>query len=294
MSSTGSTTAATGQTSVQTSGQTSGQTSERTPLLVFGDDRSAHADRAWLWINNQRWPGWGVDVVTAGPDPGDVWSDELPIRFRPWEPADPRTPFAESGIGRVTHLRSGADPRLALESCRHADLVVVGPKGGRGVKTLFLGSTADHLLRNPPAPLVIATAPSPVTRALVCTDGSAAAQRAVEVFGRLPLSQGAHVAVIGVTGAGGDADAVRRGLDAAASSLAPLAPELIRAATTEEDNVAGVILDHAFALGAQLLVVGTRGLGGLRRILLGSTAGAVARVAPCSILVVPPEPAPEE
>lgn len=287
MSSTGSTTAATEQTSERAS--------ERTPLLVFGDDRSAHADRAWLWINNQRWPGWGVDVVTAGPDPGDVWSDELPIRFRPWEPADPRTPFAESGIGRVTHLRSGADPRLALESCRHADVVVVGPKGGRGVKTLFLGSTADHLLRNPPAPLVIATAPSPVTRALVCTDGSAGAQRAVEVFGRLPLSpEAAHVAVIGVTGAGGDADAVGRGLDAAASSLAPLAPELIRAATTEEDNVAGVILDHAFALRAQLLVVGTRGLGGLRRILLGSTAGAVARVAPCSILVVPPEPAPEE
>ena len=33
--------------------------------LVFGDDGSPAADVAWLFINNHRWPGWRLEVVTA-------------------------------------------------------------------------------------------------------------------------------------------------------------------------------------------------------------------------------------
>lgn len=43
-------------------------------------------------------------------------------------------------------------------------------------------------------------------------------------------------------------------------------------------------------LDAALLVVGTHGLHGVARWLLGSVAEAVVRQAPCAVLVIPPEP----
>jgi nucleotide-binding universal stress UspA family protein len=265
-----------------------------TPVIAFGDDGSSHADRAWLWLNNQRWEGWSVDVITAAPSRSDLWSDELPVELVEWTPDAPRQAFAESGLVAVRHLRSSADPRIVLESCTQASLVVVGPKGRHGLRNLFLGSTADHLLRYPPAPLVIATTPRPVLRALVCTDGSPSARHAVETFAQLPLAdQADHVAVLGVAtvGVGVDHDdraEVYAGVDQAVELLAAHQPEAIR--EQGDGRIAATVLDHAYAMRAQLIVVGTRGVTGLRRVLLGSTANAIARTAPCSVLVVPDRP----
>jgi nucleotide-binding universal stress UspA family protein len=47
-----------------------------------------------------------------------------------------------------------------------------------------------------------------------------------------------------------------------------------------------VIVDHARAIGADFVVVGSRGMSGLTRFLLGSVAAAVARFAPCSVEIV--------
>jgi nucleotide-binding universal stress UspA family protein len=256
-------------------------------VLVFGDDGSTHADRAWLWINNQRWPGWSVDVVTARPDRRDIWSDEMAIRLTPWKPDVPRQTFAEAGIAALRHLVSPADPRLVLDSRTDASLVVVGARG-RGMKTLFLGSTADHLLRHAPAPLVIATTPAPVTRVLVCTDGSAGALRAVQAFADLPLAAAAdHIAVIGVATVGiyDDTAEIAAGVHAAAAVLQRFVPERIQVQC--DGDVAATIVDHLYAYRPQLVVVGTRGLSGLRRVVLGSTANTLAHAAPCSVLIVP-------
>ena len=47
-----------------------------------------------------------------------------------------------------------------------------------------------------------------------------------------------------------------------------------------------VIVDHARAIGADFVVVGSRGMSGLARFLLGSVAAAVARFSPCSVEIV--------
>ena len=43
---------------------------------------------------------------------------------------------------------------------------------------------------------------------------------------------------------------------------------------------------------SDLLVIGSRGIGGVRRLLLGSVSSALVQTAPCPVVVVRPEPAP--
>jgi len=56
-------------------------------------------------------------------------------------------------------------------------------------------------------------------------------------------------------------------------------------------DVRETIVNTAAEWNADLIVVGSRGKGGLRRLLLGSAAEFVARHAPCSVLIVRPNAA---
>jgi nucleotide-binding universal stress UspA family protein len=49
---------------------------------------------------------------------------------------------------------------------------------------------------------------------------------------------------------------------------------------------AGVLLDVAEEIGADLIVVGNKGMTGARRFLLGSVPNQVSHHAPCSVLIV--------
>jgi nucleotide-binding universal stress UspA family protein len=53
-----------------------------------------------------------------------------------------------------------------------------------------------------------------------------------------------------------------------------------------EGNPKNVIVEEAREWGADLIVVGSHGYGRLRRMVLGSVAGAVVANAPCSVQVV--------
>lgn len=53
------------------------------------------------------------------------------------------------------------------------------------------------------------------------------------------------------------------------------------------------LLDLAEKLAAKLIVVGTHGRSGFRRLVLGSVAESVVRKAPCAVLVVRPKVGPD-
>jgi nucleotide-binding universal stress UspA family protein len=59
-------------------------------------------------------------------------------------------------------------------------------------------------------------------------------------------------------------------------------------ALVDAGNPARCILDQARALEADLIVMGTHGLGGFERFMLGSVAEKVLRQAACPVLTVPP------
>ncbi len=61
----------------------------------------------------------------------------------------------------------------------------------------------------------------------------------------------------------------------------------IRAVThAREGDPADAILDVAEELGADLIVVGNKGMTGAKRFLLGSVPNKVSHHAPCSVLIV--------
>ena len=56
--------------------------------------------------------------------------------------------------------------------------------------------------------------------------------------------------------------------------------------SVHEGDPADVLIDHAEAVGADLIVVGNKGMTGARRFILGSVPNKVAHHSPCSVLIV--------
>jgi nucleotide-binding universal stress UspA family protein len=58
---------------------------------------------------------------------------------------------------------------------------------------------------------------------------------------------------------------------------------------TEAGNTPTTIVERALAMGADLIVMGTHGRRGFKRLLLGSVTESVLHEAPCPVLTVPPQ-----
>jgi nucleotide-binding universal stress UspA family protein len=67
-----------------------------------------------------------------------------------------------------------------------------------------------------------------------------------------------------------------------------LPDDRIRLAVRVERSPADAIVEHAKAIHADVIVVGTHGRDGVSRLLMGSVAEHVVRYAPCPVLVVRP------
>ena len=247
------------------------------PILVLADDGTDPSTRAWDWVRSQYWPGWSIEVVTA--DEEDiVWGE--PAQTESWTPTWNRDPGDIRG-DKVRFLRSHVDPRAMLAKRDDAKLIVVGLRTESHLEALVSGSTTEWLLHHPPAPLVVATNTNPVRKVLICVDGSAHALAALGAFASLPLSADApSVTVLAVDDGRAEAN------DAIADATAQLAATDIEAQrVVVPGSPTQAILDYVVAHGPDMVVLGTRGLTGLKRLRLGSTAAAVVRAAKTTCLV---------
>lgn len=237
-----------------------------TKRIVFGDDGGEASDRAWRWLAAHSWPGWTIDGLTADADPSHIHWGQPPEPVE-WTPTWDRD-LAEIPSGTVRHLRAAADPRVLLSEVA-ADLLVVGIRDRSGARARLMGSTAEWLLHHPPAPLAIVRRTARVRSVLVCADGSDHADRAVAAFLTLPLASSCEVTVLTVTDGRvttGVAETVAADLE---GSVATVRSEERSGQPTD------VILNTAEELATDLIVMGTRGLTGWKRLRLGSTASSV-------------------
>ena len=74
-------------------------------------------------------------------------------------------------------------------------------------------------------------------------------------------------------------------VDSAVEEIRKKAPGLTVTTNVVEGNPKDAILEESRQWGADLIVVGSHGYGRLKRMVLGSVAGAVVANAPCSVHV---------
>lgn len=221
-----------------------------------------------------------------------------------------------SGVrAEATHLRTGrADAGIAdLAEELEAGLLVIGHRGYGGLKRALTGSVAMSLIHHAHCPVLVVRGAGeeypgisggPV---LVAYDGSAESERAAEAGAELAASFGVGLHLASVVDM---------------SKVIPYAPTYARLGWEEEieraEKEARNRLEEAAArmgtpangvrptlhvrngrppveivqlgdeLEAGLTLVGSRGLGGIRRALMGSVSTSVAQHAPGSVLVFRP------
>jgi nucleotide-binding universal stress UspA family protein len=216
-----------------------------------------------------------------------------------------------AGITDVTAVVLKGDPREELTRYageRDPDLVVIASHGRGGIARAWFGSVAEHLVRSVAAPVLVVHArePTPGLRApqriAVALDGSKAAEMVLDSAAQLARAFGAELLlcrvvqpvplpadpILPVTIAydteltdqllGGSDDYLARVSERFAETGIP-----IRRRSLVGHGVAATLIDAARDEGADLIVMTTRGRGGLGR--LGSVADKVMRGAPCPVLL---------
>jgi len=134
----------------------------------------------------------------------------------------------------------------------------------------------------------------PYTTVVVGTDGSATSEVAVRHAGKLAADQGAQLVVVTAYEEQRDEPAARALTDRHQAEEKAKYGETLAAEVGASDIVvqavagspADVLLETAADFEADVIVVGSKGLTGASRFVLGSVASAVSHHAPCDVLIV--------
>jgi universal stress protein E len=220
-----------------------------------------------------------------------------------------RSPLWQAATKPEVVVRPGNPARVLLDtiSREKPDLLIMGPHERRGVVDALQGTIAEKVVsaRNCPVLVVQQSANTSyrnVLFALDVTAGSRAAMRAAE---RLVLTDEAHATVIHACGSAQHAVLQAADMEAAGAGFhmecSPGAAHSAMRDLLEQESVdprryelvvtrGNPLPTIVRAIGKRqpdLLVMGTRGHGQMRRAVLGSVANQLLKVAPCDILMVP-------
>ncbi|HZT43269.1 MAG TPA: universal stress protein [Chthonomonadaceae bacterium] len=192
-----------------------------------------------------------------------------------------------------------------IAASEHAGLIVLGCRGLSAWKALLLGSVSEGVLHHASCPvLIVHGSPRLDTQAgfrriLLATDGSdcacKAAQMAAQLAGKYDAELVAlnvfqpHAAYPGVSNENLDPEVYGERVRSMVAERTAVALGKMDGRYTfrqETGHPAEKIVQIAAAEGFDLIVLGRRGLGGFKAMLLGSVSDGVAHHAPCPVLVV--------
>jgi nucleotide-binding universal stress UspA family protein len=187
------------------------------------------------------------------------------------------------------------------------DVLVIGTRGHGPLATILLGSVSAEIVDHAPCPVLVARGSS-VQGMVVAVDGSESAQRAVATLSGWPVLRSVPARVVAVTvppptwAVSVEATFYPSWVQLRDSATDALGDELAKVATAacqqltrsgfavsvelRDGDPAAQLIHAAQEAHADLIVVGSRGLSALPRLVLGSTARSVVLHAPVSVLVV--------
>jgi nucleotide-binding universal stress UspA family protein len=274
--------------------------------IVAGYDGSPGSDEALRWAAREAWArGTALTICLAWPAPdlrqlgdwgahdrarqlgGEILAQGVRVAGAVPDLTDVRTVLAGGSPAHVLCGRSSA-----------AEMVVVGSRGRGGLAGSLLGSVSWQVACHAQGRVVVVRGLwRPVNQApgvvVAGVDGSPASQEVLTfAFEEAALHGVPLVAVCALSDAPGKLGGTQR-----------MEEDFSRVLTSQEKEHPEVTVLRQMALGsprsalltataeAQLLVVGSRGLGGLEGMSLGSVAVALLHHSPCPVAVVHPQAA---
>jgi nucleotide-binding universal stress UspA family protein len=209
---------------------------------------------------------------------------------------------AAAGVEVEQHLAQGDAAGVLVEAAAGAELLVVGSRGRGGVTGTVLGSVSRACLHHAPCPVAVVhdAGPTERSRIVVGVDGSPGASAALEwacaearlrdvgVYAVCAYDEPWGIASLGMSSAAAVAElrtALAADAEGALDAAQATAPEGVGVTGEAVQGAAGPALVSA-SDGSALLVVGSRGRGGFKSLLLGSVSQYCAAQARGVVVVV--------
>ena len=216
----------------------------------------------------------------------------------------------EAGVPYVSLIERGHPveviTRLAAE--REMDLIVIGSRGLSGVEAFLLGSVSEGVLHHAHCPVLLVRGVHALQEApewkriLLASDGSEGACQAAGAALEIAQKFAASLDVLNVQDASSLSYRLLPFLPVDSATPTVYAAKLLAKITrdvSEQAIEAGVrcsfhqetgypaeiIVDFANRCDASLIVIGSRGMGTFKSLVLGSVSNRVARHSRCSVLV---------
>jgi nucleotide-binding universal stress UspA family protein len=282
-------------------------------MLVASDlsPRAEHAlARATLLAREHEAALTVLHVVEPAPPAGLEGWPFLPAEIEAQAAAEASAALEARLAGVPAHIRTRTGKAFVeiIEQARadDCDLIVLGAHGRAFLRDLLLGTTAERVIRKGDRPVLAVKKPAkgPYRRVTVLVDFSKTAQRALAFATRLApaarfqLMHAYEIWYEGKLRTGGTTSEQIEQLHREYEQKAREQMQASARAAGLDPGTVGYIIRHGYpptmithALSenrADLVALGTRGLSGLRYVLLGSVAEHVLRESPCDVLVAHP------
>jgi len=204
----------------------------------------------------------------------------------------------DAGVPHVAILKWGNVTETVLQTAieEQCDLIVLGSRGLSGFKRLMLGSISNAVTAKAQCPVLVIKQPPSASlhwrRVLVATGGSPWSDAAVDHALELARAQQLVVCLLYVEQRRPRRTDSLSGLTSDGKNVLALAEaRAVAAGVSYEANfaqgdVTTMILDTATKQQCDVIVLGSRGLTGFKRLMLGSISNAVAATAPLPVLIV--------
>lgn len=286
--------------------------------IVVGVDGSDGAADALRWaVAESAIRGWPVEAVLAWgflDQHHAIVAEPFDPGYSPDDAKEALDHYVETAVGAPAaasierRLVPDLPARALLGAAQDAALLVVGARGLGGFRGLLLGSVSQKCLHEATCPVAViradeaAAPPAGPPRVLVGIDGSDGSRRALQWAADEAAARGAVLEVVHgwqppfiggfpMTGSVVDFSVYE---DAAHEVMATTLDEVDLSALARPVERTVVCSGPSSALltaarQASLVVVGARGLGGVKRMLLGSVSHQVTLHATCPVVVVPPQ-----
>ncbi len=196
---------------------------------------------------------------------------------------------AKEGVTLTPRLRTGPSAYEGiLEEAGdiQPDLIIMGRHGYTGLTRLLMGSVTARVIGHSPCHVLVVPREAALSfeRLLVASDGSVFSEAAWTQALSLAQAMGSTLVGVSVAASNQEATAAQdavRSLEAAATKEGIALDTMIPVGRPED----GIVNAAAFKQ-ASLIIVGSHGRTGLKRLLMGSVAERVIGLAKCPVLVV--------